>query len=407
VSKPKAPPLSDQMLKEAADWFVEFRADEVAQADRESFVQWLKVSPEHIRAYLQVTAHWEEAGAPPATSVPSIAELTALAREPAAANVIPIAGIKPREDAKAAEPVAQKREESILPRAASPHRLRRRLAAGVVIALVGAGAAYRFEQQRGVYATDIGEQRSIRLNDGSTVDLNAHSKVRVRLRAKERDVELIQGQALFRVAKDLSRPFIVRSEDTNVLAVGTQFDVNRHRSRTIVTVIEGRVAVFPASAAGQAWEPALRPQLETRRDQPIADAPAATADKLAGAGAPPAVAIAPRANSAASGKIFLTAGEQLTVSNAKVSVAPKADVAAAIAWTQKQIVFNATPLSDVVDEFNRYNVRQLLITDPSIADMRISGEFSSTNPDSLLKGLDGLNRFRIRETSERIEIAAK
>jgi transmembrane sensor len=110
---------------------------------------------------------------------------------------------------------------------------------------------------------------------------------------------------------------------------------------------------------------------------------------------------------AANGEIFLTAGEQLTVSSASVEMAANADVAAATAWTQKQIVLNSTPLSDVVDEFNRYNTRQLVITDPKIADTKISGEFSSSNPDSLLKGLGALNKFNIHEMPGQIEISSK
>lgn len=107
------------------------------------------------------------------------------------------------------------------------------------------------------------------------------------------------------------------------------------------------------------------------------------------------------------GEVFLAAGEQVTVSGAAFTTAATADVAAATAWTQKQIVFNSTPLSDVVDEFNRYNKRQLLITDPKIGNTKISGQFSSSNPDSLLKGLDALNTFNIHETPDRIEISAK
>jgi len=88
-------------------------------------------------------------------------------------------------------------------------------------------------------------------------------------------------------------------------------------------------------------------------------------------------------------------------------MAPNADVSAVTAWKQKQIVFNSTPLTDVVDEFNRYNRRQFIVMGPKIANTKISGQFSSTNPDSLLKGLGALNEFSIRETPSRIEISAK
>ncbi len=101
-----------------------------------------------------------------------------------------------------------------------------------------------------LYSTDIGERRSITLADGSTVDLNARSKLRIEFSSAERRVELLDGQALFQVAKDKQRPFIVHSGDATVRAVGTQFDVYRKDSGTTITVLEGRVAVYLQRARG-------------------------------------------------------------------------------------------------------------------------------------------------------------
>jgi transmembrane sensor len=411
VSRHEAPPLSGQITRDATTWFVEFNEGELNQADREAFIEWLKTSPEHIRAYLQVAAHWEEAGVRSKPSVPSITDLVALARAPVTGNVIRIGGSLPVGDATfAASP--QKRSDN-WPDASVRTRGSRRhlLAASLAIALIGASGLYWLERVRGVYTTDIGEQRSLQLPDGSTVDLDAHSKVRVTLREHERDVELIDGQALFRVAKDHSRPFIVHSGDINVLAVGTQFDVNKHRSGTTVTVVEGRVAVFPsAQAVGGGPELSRRAQDETlsSRAGQLTHAASAVKDGRLDSGS--TVLAEPRQNAeeqTTKTEVFLAAGEQLTVSSASMQMATNADVVAVTGWTQKQIVFNSTPLSDVVEEFNRYNTRQLMITDPRIANKKISGEFSSTNPDSLIKGLDALNQFSIRATPSRIEIAAK
>ena len=409
--KHKAPPLSGPIVQEAATWFVEFNEGDVGQPGREAFIAWLKASPDHIRAYLQVSAHWEDAGALSNASVPSIDDLVLLAREPTTGKVIPIAGVRPDDDAKLAASVERLADE--LPQvSARTHRFRRQLlAASVAIAMIGASGLYWFEQERGIYTTEVGEQRSIRLSDGSTVDLNAHSKMRVTLREHERDVELIEGQALFRVAKDHSRPFIVHSGDANVRAVGTQFDVNKHRSSTTITVVEGRVAVFSSTRpTGGGPETTIRAQDEALPNKAVQWAHSAPAVNGGSLNAAPTVLAGPpeiQEEHTTKSEIFLAAGEQVTVSSASVKMAPNADVAAVTAWTQKQIVFNSTPLSEVVDEFNRYNTRQLVITDPSIANTQISGEFSSTNPDSLLKGLDGLNKFSIRETPGRIEIAAK
>jgi transmembrane sensor len=397
VSPNKSPPLSGQILDEATTWFVEFSEGELSLAAREAFIEWLKVSPEHIRAYLQITAHWEEARTLSKASVPAIDELVALARAPNNATVIPIGASRLSEASEDHEsPTSLVRIASKVP--ARPHGLRRFvLAASVVLTMLGA-SAYWLQFQRGVYSTDIGEQRSIRLGDGSMVELNARSKIRVDLREHERNVELIEGQALFRVAKDHTRPFVVHSGETNVLAVGTEFDVYKHRGSTTVTVVEGRVAVFPGALGMAGQGPDLTPSpSELRPGEASEPSPALKIARLSRKGD----VAAPK------DEIFLGAGEQLTVSRASTERSAHADVAAATAWIQKQIVFSSTPLSDVVDEFNRYNTRQLIVTDQRIADTKISGEFSSTNPDSLLKGLDALNKFNIHETPDRIEISSK
>jgi transmembrane sensor len=333
--------------------------------------------------------------------------------QPTIAKVIPIGGSRPiegQEERGRIERIAH--YVQAVP--AQTLRFRRYfLAASVVVAMFGGTALYWFEYQRGVYATDIGEQRSIRLDDGSTVELNARSKIRVALHEHERDVVLIEGQALFQVAKDHARPFVVHSGDTSVLAVGTEFDVYRHHSGTTVTVVEGRVAVFPSTlpTADQAPDLTVRAPSEAGTGKSSPESDRRTQSARGGTpGSGSAVVLGMAENErivVAKDEILLTAGEQVTVSSASVEMAANADVAAATAWTQKQIVFNSTPLSDVVDEFNRYNSRQLVIVDSKIADTKISGEFSSSNPDSLLKGLDALNKFNIHETPGRIEISSK
>src|SRR5262249_53251968 len=115
-------------------------------------------------------------------------------------------------------------------------------AASFVIVCLAAAAAYWWAGNP-VYSTDIGEQRTIALKDGSRVELNARSKIKVLYSKERRSIELIEGQALFSVAKDPTRPFVVSSGNARVRAVGTQFDLYRKPVGTVVTVVEGRVAV--------------------------------------------------------------------------------------------------------------------------------------------------------------------
>ncbi len=228
------------------------------------------------------------------------------------------------------------------------------LAASVFLIAVGIG----FYFQRGMYATDIGEQRSVTLQDGSVIDLNARSRIRVRYGSDTRHIDLMEGQALFHVARDRARPFIVASGDTQVRAVGTAFDVNRKAAGVVVTVVEGRVTVLAPSV------------------------------QHSGTGA------------------LLAAGEQLSVSGTSARKAERPDIAAATAWTQHRLVFNAAPLSEVVEEFNRYNARQLVIDAPELETFGVVGVFSSTDPAALLRFLSAQPGIRVEEGSDRIRITS-
>jgi transmembrane sensor len=230
----------------------------------------------------------------------------------------------------------------------------------VLFAIVAATVAWLYN---GVtYATGIGEQRTIRLPDSSLVDLNACSVIKVRFSRNMRTVQLVEGQALFHVAKDTHRPFIVHSGGLAVRAVGTEFDVYRKRTGTVVTVLEGRVAIEGRDREG---------------DVSPTSPPEAT----------------------------LSAGEQLTVTNAITTLRPRlADVSAATAWTQRRFVFEDTPLADVAEEFNRYSARRLIIEDPELARQQISGIYSSTNPSPLIGFLSAQPQLEVTETEHEIRV---
>lgn len=380
MSTRKVPALSNQILDEATQWFIEFDEGPVDHAARETFVDWLRTSPEHVRAYLQISARWEEAVALQRIGVESIDELVALARSDN--NVVALSTLDtstPTSMPSAATTLGPSpaRSSARMSRAIRPVPLA--FAASLLLAV--AAALIWFQVSRNTYRTDVGEQRTVRLADGSVVELNSRSKIRVSYRASERDVELVQGQALFRVAKNPARPFIVRSGDTHVRAVGTQFDVYKKSGGTVVTVVEGRVAILAGDQSPGPGQTVSPSHPSTPQFPPLAQLEH-----------PPA--------------IFLDAGEQLTVTKAAIEKPSHPDIAAATAWTQMQIVFQSTPLTEVVEEFNRYNAKQIVITDRAIENIRISGVFSSADPDSLLRGLRSLGAFTVHEGAEQIEIAA-
>jgi transmembrane sensor len=264
-----------------------------------------------------------------------------------------------------------------------------------------------------IYATALGEQRSIQFADGSTVELNSRSKIRVKYSKQERDVELLEGQALFHVAHDVSRPFIVAVGATRVRAVGTQFDVYKKSNGTVVTVVEGRVAVYSAPTSGEA------PTLPVA-GQALPQSPGATASRLApsptsrarnasppsasGSTLPPEGEPARQDPLPSTSSYLVSAGEQLTVTPEAAQKSANPNIASATAWREREIVFESATLTDVAEEFNRYNKRQLVIEDPWLYGFHISGLFSSTDPDSLIKLLRQRQGVKVTETSDEIRV---
>jgi transmembrane sensor len=377
--------MNTQIYEEASDWIVKNREGDLDMQGKKRFDAWLRESPQHLRAYLEMSAVWEDVASLDPGLNGSADELIARAR--AEENIVPLESPPPLRTRGPDETSPRKRTTPTLRRLG----LHYALAASVLVTLAGTW----LYGQRNTYSTGVGEQRSIVLNDGSTIELNCRSRVRVRFSDAERDIDLIEGQALFRVAKNPLRPFIVSTDGTYVRAVGTQFDVYRKTSGTVVTVLEGKVAVF-----GEPHRRALSPNVQK------GGAGAQATGEGRGLRSGMGEAVAP--GDGANGAIFLAAGEQLTVTPAAAAASLKrANVAAATAWTQRGLVFDSSSLTEVAEEFNRYNTRQLVIKDPDLADIHISGVFSSVEPALLLVFLRAQPELVVEETDTEIRISKK
>ena len=367
--------LNTQIYEEASAWFIESRAGDLDEAARYEFDCWLRKSPEHLSAYLELAAIWNEA---PNLDPEGKFDRDTLIAEAAMDrdNVVELSSSRGAENAR----------PDITTRAA-PQRRRRvpwRFAAIAASAAMLAIAAILFLQsfRAPTYTAAIGEQRSLTLADGSTVELNSRSKIVVRYSKQERRVELLQGQALFRVTKDASRPFIVKTGATLVRAVGTEFDVYQKREDTVVTVVEGRVAILTSHAGARTDHDV--PEAAQSPPQSNLEFPAIAPGQI--------------------GNILVAAGEQLTVTPKKIQIVEHPNIASATAWTQRQLVFESASLADVADEFNRYNERQLIVGDPRLETFHVSGVFSSTDPASLIRFLRARPELRIVETRSQIRI---
>jgi transmembrane sensor len=365
--------LNTQIYEEASAWFIDNRVGDLDEAARHAFDSWLRKSPEHLSAYLELAAIWNEG---PLLDPQGKFDRDTLIAQAAMDhdNVVELTNFRSAESSLAQAP-APSRQRRV--------RRWRWAAIAASMALIAMSAILYLQTFRApTYAAAIGEQRSLTLADGSTVELNSRSKIVVRYSMQERRVELLQGQALFRVTKDAARPFIVKTGATLVRAVGTEFDVYQKREDTVVTVVEGRVAILTSHAGAL-----------TDHDVPAA-----------ALGPRPSNLEFPAIAAGQIGNILVAAGEQLTVTPKRIQIAEHPNIASATAWTQRQLVFESASLADVADEFNRYNEKQLIVGDPRLETFHVSGVFSSTDPASLIRFLRARPELRIVETGSQIRI---
>jgi len=363
MSSSKRSAVYPQIRDEAVQWFVAFCEEEVHPHTCREFNSWLRKSPEHVRAYLRVSAFWEDAEDLKNHIRHGTDELVRRAR--AESNVVAL-------------------EEGPECRAwPAPRRLRTKrfaLAASLAALCVSAGLSlWLYLDRMPIYATAIGEQRTLTLKDGSTVALNAHSRIQVRYSRTQREVDLIEGQALFKVAKNPSRPFIVHSDGTNVRAVGTQFDVYRKGNSTVVTVVEGRVAVFDTQ------------DIEVQPALNRSTGPSTTT-----------ALTAPKSHKPTS--VFAAAGERVVATGQVVEVPQPVNLASATAWTEGKLVFDSASLKEVLEEFNQYLPRPLVADDEQLLGMRISGVFAVTDAPQFVEFLHQRFGTASHETEDEIKI---
>lgn len=315
MSRPDTPAHDggNPVEQQATAWFVRLRADDTSERDRQAWQRWLHADPLHQAAYGRIEALWSSLGE--------------FATAPELAVRVP----RPR------------------PRAAA-HRVPRRrrwlgaAAAALVLACAG-GMAFVLLPPRAVessYRTAIGERRSLQLEDGTRVDLDADTRVQVRYDPRGRLVRLDGGRAFFRVARDSERPFVVQTAAGSVRALGTQFEVSQLGQAADVTLYEGSVELRGGNDAAR---------------------PAARLGVLV------------------PGQRARMAAQRMQVTDAAVAAG------SAPGWLSGRLVFNDTPLPEAVAEFGRYSFKPVLLADPGLASYRVSGVFRGEDVDGFIQAL--------------------
>lgn len=335
--QPDAAELADLSNPEsgAAHWDARLRSPECAEAEHAAFAEWRDADPANRAAFerLQSILHQlREARHRP--------ELRSI-RDTALGQVQP-------------------RRSWVLGRAAAIVALTCGIGlAGYWIERLTSGTAFFSNGETTgpqTFATAVGERSTVPLDDGSTVSLNTQSRITVDYHKFQRRVTLLAGQALFEVAKDPRRPFVVYAGNQRITATGTAFDVRLDADQVRVTLVEGRVAV---------------------------DAPTQN--------------LKPRA----SARTELEPGEQLVVSAGAVEPEVRhANVEHVTSWREGRVVFEDAPLSEAVAEINRYSTTQVLLTDAAMGNLRVNGMFRTGQVSSFVNALQDYFPIEARPADE-------
>ena len=340
------------IVGQAGQWWELLHGEGASSADDRDFGDWVVRSPERVGAYLQ-TARLIRASRSPELRWPKTTAAV-LIREAKAAPPEPRALVPSRITSR--EEYRQK---------AGRFRIRTALAVTAVLMLALTLSWFRTQTPRQI-GTAIGEQRSVLLEDGSRVALNTASRIEVDLRKERRFVRLIAGEVLFEVAHDATRPFEMHVGDAVLRDVGTQFNVDMRPSGTTVTVLEGQVAV------------------DCRASRVDLDAELHSSGRRA-----------------TQGVVLLAARDRMVISRSGIGL-PQHDIdpAATIAWTQRQLIFEHRPLTEVAEEFNRYNVDRIELDSVELQRQEVTGVFQAQDPTSLILFLSKIPGVEIREGAD-------
>ncbi|TDV42949.1 MULTISPECIES: FecR family protein [Pseudomonas] len=303
---------------DAARWFVRLQEPAVSADEQQRFDAWLNQHSQHRDEFQLLQGLWS------------------------AADLLPA----PRLQALVETPPSRRKRRPLL---------RYAVAASVLAVAIGLGlfsglnhpGGYRAE-----FATALGERKHVALPDGSVIDLNSRSRLQVRFEQDRRVIELAEGEAMFSVAHDTSRPFVVETGNGKVTVTGTRFDVRRDVTQTRVAVEQGTVKVQGRNASDNQF-------------------------------------------------IKLTAGLGTHVdAQGQVAAAYAVNPAELTAWRSGKLVFNNASLSEVAAEVSRYREKPLTVTNPAVASLRLTSVFKSDNTDALLKALPSILPVAVRTLAD-------
>lgn len=348
----------DPIHEAAAEWFARLQDAELALEDTLAWQHWMAADARHAEAFRRIEDVWRQFG-PIEDRDPDVSAGTDLSSYDGS---IPISDWLARAQASGREST----------RSSSTRVFRFAIAASVAVAAIGAVLVLAMNTglllssiTAEVVRTSVGENRVMKLPDGSQLTLGGDTRVKFDFGPTTRRITLDRGEAYFAVAKDASRPFTVRAGEATVTAVGTGFNVRRSMDRVVVAVVEGRVTVEPTeSLLPIAW---LRESSSKREP------------------------------------MHLDAGQQAAVEKSGIKPATLlTDPAAATAWQTGHLAFEREPLRYVVENVNRYAAKRIVIEDASIGELMITGTVANNNVGGWIRSLESAFALEAVEEPDRI-----
>jgi len=326
------------IASEAAGWVIQIDDGVLALDVRKELLAWLRSSPQHIDEFLMATAAWQELDGLDIERQLDVDKLIAQAKQ----NVVVLEAGQDTGTSSHGEK-AEVTAQWNWPKWA---------AAAAFFIVIGTGLAMRMQGPQPEFMTDLGQQLSFTLADGSVVQLNTQSALNTRFTEKQREITLLRGEAMFDVAKDPSRPFRVHSGSVVVEAIGTRFNVYQREDSVRVSVEEGTVSVGMRDAR-------TTPGLQAVRLNAVEEIQLAT--------------------------LVLKAGEEAQAGNDGGLVRiEKPDFEKSTAWRERRLVFRSDSLETVAAEFNRYNRQIIDIQIPAQLSREITGTFDADDPEAFV-----------------------
>lgn len=291
----------------AADWDARLRNPDCSDAERASFRAWCEADPSHRQAYDLLQD--------------AVSTLLSAAHYPE---------MRALRDAALNEGQTRDKRRYALVACLALFALMLPVAASLL--MPGQARPGQIETEGPTYyATTVGQRSGITLEDGSVITLNTDSRVHVDYSGEQRLITLLKGQALFEVAKDPDRPFIVTAGSQRVLALGTTFDVRLNETAVEVILVEGKVEIEELPAA-----PGKQPT-------PL---------------------------------VQLASGERLVASPAaRQPEVTRIDTNKATSWREGYVTFEDTPLPEAIAEMNRYSTVRIVPEGDGISTLHITGLF--------------------------------